>query len=132
MSAPECTCLPLVTCDRCEREALAANQRVGMVTHRPVPSEDVGPDGPYSRDMCSCGEMYHDVHAPELTPAEAATVAGFDAAPDAEESLRERVARAMWAAVMDDTSWEMLSASSHDRWRTASEAAIAVMRGDDV
>jgi hypothetical protein len=53
----------------------------------------------------------------------------IEAAPAAEESVRERVARAMWEAVRDSTWWEGLSRGSQDRWRTAADAAIAVLRG---
>lgn len=59
--------------------------------------------------------------APELSPAERATVARFDAAPNAPESLADRVERAIYRADdgISDLRW----------WRMAS-AAIAVLRGD--
>jgi hypothetical protein len=58
-----------------------------------------------------------------LSEEEAATVARFDAAPDAEESLRMRVACALWAEDGDEWYPSM--------YLRLADAAIAVMRGDD-
>lgn len=66
--------------------------------------------------------------APDLSPAEAETVARFDAAPDAEEALRVKVAEAMWRADFPDggecpTEWVEL-------YRDRADAAIAAVRGE--
>ena len=70
----------------------------------------------------------------ELSETEAATVARFDAAPDAEESLRERVAIAIHNA--DDMGggtlvrWEDEITVNRDEYRALADAAIAVLRGE--
>lgn len=74
--------------------------------------------------------------APDLSPVEAATVARFDAAPDAEESLRERVARALFDAENEDLEWDdyaigVVHDSAQDDYRALADAAIALIRGDD-
>lgn len=58
---------------------------------------------------------------PEVFPDERAILARFDAAPDAPESLRERVAAAICPGIYCE---------SHDDCREDADAAIAVMRGD--
>lgn len=60
----------------------------------------------------------------ELSPDEAATVARFDAAPDAEEALRERVARAI--AESDGDDWDEPPTDWGDYYINA-DAAIAAI-----
>jgi hypothetical protein len=62
-----------------------------------------------------------------LSEQEAATVARFDAAPDAEESLLETVARAV--ALADGYPF-MLAPRRTGVYRRLAGAAIAVMRGE--
>ena len=65
--------------------------------------------------------------APELSPAERAVVERFEAACPARESLRERVAEAMWNA---DTIFVTFSPDPEwERFKRLADAAIAVMRG---
>jgi hypothetical protein len=63
--------------------------------------------------------------APELSAEERATVERFEAAPAAEESLRERVARALYIASHvpggNSLSW--------NHWNGLADAAIAVLSG---
>lgn len=65
-----------------------------------------------------------------LSATEQATLDRIEAAPAAEESLRERVARAIWE---DDNAqefdWEDYE-SEHEQYRVMASAAIAVMRGE--
>jgi hypothetical protein len=73
------------------------------------------------------------VSAP-LSPAEQATVARFDAGPDAPESLRERVALAIWNVDMQDEmtmkDWRAaLCDDDRDFYREQADAAIAVITG---
>lgn len=66
--------------------------------------------------------------APDLSPAEADVVARFDAAPDAEEALRARVADAIWRA---DSPYGG-DCPNHwvDIYRNRARAAIAAVRGE--
>lgn len=75
--------------------------------------------------------------APNLSPTEAATVARFDAAPDAEESLRERVAKALYGVDITilggDVDWQRLQRVMPHMvatYRSYADAAIAVLRGE--
>lgn len=73
--------------------------------------------------------------AKDFTPDEAAKVAQIEAAPDAEESLRERVARAIWEADFNSLSdhgvtWENEAETNRKDYRNLADAAIAVMRGE--
>lgn len=63
-----------------------------------------------------------------LSAAEAAVVRMFDEAPDADESLRERVARAMSNEVAGNSDYDGPIA---DLYRQLADAAISVLRGDD-
>ena len=59
-------------------------------------------------------------------------VAAIDAAPDAEESLRERVAHAMYVSdLADGHVADYLDFADLSEYRNLADAAIAVMRGDD-
>lgn len=71
--------------------------------------------------------------APELSAAEREIVARFEAAPEAEESLRERVARAIWVAdePVGSRFWtwnDATPATRHD-YRLLALAALDVLRG---
>lgn len=65
--------------------------------------------------------------APELTPAERATVDRFEAAPDAPESLRERVAEAICCAGETEHRWWEIHECIRDGYRGLADAAIAVI-----
>ena len=67
--------------------------------------------------------------APDLTDAERATVDRFDAAPDAPESLRERVAQGIWDSRGYNTRWFELNDTARAMFLSFADAAIAVMRG---
>jgi hypothetical protein len=60
----------------------------------------------------------------------AARFAPFDAAPAAEESAVERVARAIWEADAPDVRWNAIAADSwiRSRYRRLAVAAIGAMR----
>jgi hypothetical protein len=83
----------------------------------------------------SCAEhgWHVDGHlpAPELSLEEAATLHRFDLAPDAPESLRERVARSMCAAEFPNAwrPWDGIALSTRRRLLRSADAAIEVMRG---
>ena len=69
--------------------------------------------------------------AEDFTPEQAAKLAEIEAAPDAPESLRERVARACWgAAHINDSDWPLLNEYARDMYLGIADAAIAVMRGE--
>lgn len=61
----------------------------------------------------------------------AARIARIEAAAPAPESheIVERVARAMWDAVKDDTPWDCLSEFMQRRGRVAAVAAITALDG---
>jgi len=66
--------------------------------------------------------------APELSAEERQVVERFEAAPAAEESLRERVARAIHAADEWDCSHDW-PCENADLWRRYADAALAVLSG---
>lgn len=66
---------------------------------------------------------------PPLTAVEQTQLDSFEAAAYAEESLRERIARAMAAVPRggrDD--WPLLSDAGRDLYRRTADAALAVIR----
>jgi len=73
------------------------------------------------------------VTAPDLSPAEAAVVARFDAAPVPKEVMREQVARELWTtglqpSIYGRTPWEALGESARADYRRLADAALAVIR----
>jgi hypothetical protein len=76
--------------------------------------------------------------APELSETERARLDAIEAAEPAPESLRERVARAIWEAenpafpsVFTKTQVDQLWAHNiHDHYLTIADAALAVVKGD--
>lgn len=68
----------------------------------------------------------------DLTPAERATVDRFDAAVPAPESLRERVAEAIFLAanpIPTYWSWVVADEETRNRYRKWASAAIRVITG---
>lgn len=67
----------------------------------------------------------------DLSPAEAARVAVFDAAPHAPEALVERMARAMWAADCGHSVEELSGATPEPYVRLAAAALRVVTERAD-
>ena len=78
-----------------------------------------------ARYYCGCA-------ARDLSPAEQATLDRFEAAEPAPESLRERVAEALWNYDLgpNDATWASEDAADQDYYREMADAAIAAMRGE--
>lgn len=64
---------------------------------------------------------------PELTATEQAQLDAYEAAAYAEDSLRERVARAM-AECDGYTRWDSVTPPLQERYRRLADAALAVVR----
>ncbi len=69
--------------------------------------------------------------APELSPAELAVVERFEAAEPAPESLRERVAEALYRYDGGRQAWLRALPELADDYRRMADAAIAAVRGEE-